>query len=106
MDSRCPGALARGPFGPWVDGTPDGPAPTGPLVAVGLHDIASLYAALVKVGITPTQADDMEIWQIASALGVHEEAKKPRTMTPEQMKERQTQLARERAQRMRAESGI
>ena len=59
------------PAGPWRKvpagaGTPEG----GPLAGTWLAEFAPLYEALAAKGIGPREADAMEVWEVAAALGV------------------------------------
>lgn len=59
------------PAGPWHrvpagQGTPD----SGPLAGTWFAEFAPLYEALAARHIGPREADCMEIWEVAAALGV------------------------------------
>lgn len=67
--------MDESPYSPWRAVDPSRSAfadeanPNGPLTGV-LAACASLYRELIKAGINPLQADEMELWQIASLLGI------------------------------------
>lgn len=92
--------MADRPFGPWVDGSP-GPTSTDPLARSGLAPFASLYRACAQLGISPLEADAMEVWQIAAALGVQENKKQGLTL--DQVQQRQADQAARRAARLHAQ---
>ncbi len=47
--------------------------PPSKLDDIGWNADAELYRVLLKVGITPPTADEMELWQLGAVLGAHEE---------------------------------
>lgn len=71
-------SLADGPFGPWEQLEEGGePVSQGPLVKSGLQYLADTYEALQLLrGISPREADELEIWEVAVLLGVGKEEKK------------------------------
>ena len=46
--------------------------PPSKLDDIGWTGDAELYRVLLKVGITPPVADEMELWQLGAVLGAHE----------------------------------
>ncbi len=73
--------MANGPFSPWRSGdeltTEDRlrieNRPPSKLDDIGWNADAELYRVLLKVGITPPIADEMELWQLGAVLGAHED---------------------------------
>ncbi len=47
--------------------------PPSKLDAIGWTADAELYRVLLKVGIAPPIADEMELWQLGAVLGAHED---------------------------------
>lgn len=73
MVGEPPGALAVCPFGPWRrlrPGEPSSP-PTG--LPEPLGELAPIYEAMGRLGWSVTEADEMELWQVARFLGVEGE---------------------------------
>ncbi len=73
--------MAHRPFSPWRQGDEltledrlrvENRPPTK-LDAIGWSADAELYRVLLKVGITPLIADEMELWQLGAVLGAHED---------------------------------
>jgi hypothetical protein len=72
--------LAYRPFSPWRQGDEltledrlrIENRPPSKLDDIGWNADAELYRVLLKVGITPPTADEMELWQLGAVLGAHE----------------------------------
>lgn len=56
------------PDGPWRPAAP-GEAAVGPLAGTWFAEFASIYAAFARMGVPPRHVDDMEVWEVAAALG-------------------------------------
>ncbi|KKK54402.1 hypothetical protein LCGC14_3085080, partial [marine sediment metagenome] len=72
--------MAYGPFSPWRQGDEltledrllIENRPPSKLDDIGWNADAELYRVLLKVGITPPTADEMELWQLGAVLAAHE----------------------------------
>jgi hypothetical protein len=64
--------MAHGPLGAWraADALSVAPRSPGALDGSSLQAYVELYAAAAQIGISPLDVDAMEVWQIASALGI------------------------------------
>jgi hypothetical protein len=47
--------------------------PPSKLDEIGWNADAKLYRVLLRIGITPPIADEMELWQLGAVLGAHED---------------------------------
>ena len=73
--------MAHRPFSPWRQGDEltledrlvIESRPPSKLDAIGWNADAELYRVLLRVGITPPIADEMELWQLGAVLGAHED---------------------------------
>lgn len=64
------------PAGPWRR-VGRGEVQGGPLAGLWFAEFAGLYEALAARGIGPRDADGLEVWEVASVLGVLTEASAP-----------------------------
>ena len=72
--------MVNGPFSPWRQGDEltledrlrIEARPPSKLDDIGWTGDAELYRVLLRVGITPPIADEMELWQLGAVLGAHE----------------------------------
>src|SRR5690606_4941175 len=96
-------ALAAGPFGPWVAGGDDEPAPEPTpearrLIAAGVYDVAVLYEALADArNMGPREVDELFLWECAVLLKVHRPAKDGDDATPAPKDSRAERLERLKA---------
>jgi hypothetical protein len=73
--------LAHRPFSPWRQGDEltledrlrIENRPPSKLDGIGWNADAELYRVLLRIGITPPIADEMELWQLGAVLGAHED---------------------------------